>query len=114
MIQVFENDALSQLCDSDPDMHVAQICFENMSAQQFSSIADEYPDLVTRLHTHARLMCNFGLDASIPWLKDTEDTNCFICKEDIENTDPFLFDCPHFKENFDSIWRNLDLKIIKS
>ena len=37
-----------------------------------------------------------------------------FCKEDIENTNHFLLDCPQFKENFDSIWSNLDLKIIKS
>ena len=45
-IQVFPSFA-----NSHPDMHVAQSCFENMSIQQFWSIADEYPDLVTRLHS---------------------------------------------------------------
>ena len=113
-IQVFEGDAWPQFCNSHPDMHVAQSCFENMSIQQFWSIADEYPDLVTRLHTQARLMSKFGLNASVPWLKDTEGALCFICKEDIENTYHFLLDCPQFKENFDSIWRNLDLKIMRS
>ena len=45
-------------------MHVAQSCFENTSIQQFWSIADEYLDLVTRLHTQARLMSQFGLNAA--------------------------------------------------
>ena len=85
-----------------------------MSIQQFWSIAYEYPDLVTRLHTQARLMGNFGLNASVPWLKDIQGALCFICEEDIENTDHFLIDCPLCKENFDSIWRNLDLKIMRS
>ena len=88
--------------------------FENMSIQQFWSIAYEYPDLVTRLHTQARFMGNFGLNASVPWLKNIEGAICFICKDYIENTDHFLLDCPQFKENFDSIWRNLDLKITRS
>ena len=113
-IQVFEGDAWSQFCNSHPDMHVDQSCFENMSIQQLWSIADEYLDLVTRLHMQARLMRNFGLNASVPWLKDTEGALCFICKEDIENTDHFLLDCPQCKVNFDSIWRNLDLKIMRS
>ena len=82
-----------------------------MSIQQFWSLADEYPDLVTRFDTQARLMGNFGLNASVPWLKDTEGALRFICKEDIKNTDHFLLDCPRFKENFDSIWRNLDKKL---
>ena len=105
-IQVFEGDAWSQFRNSHPDMHVAQSCFETMSIQQFWSIADKYPDLVTRLHTQARRMGNFGLNASVPWLKDSEGTLCFICKEDIRNADHYLLDCPHFKENFDSIWHN--------
>ena len=78
------------------------------------SIADEYPDLVTRLHTQARLMSNFGINADVPCLTGTEGALCFICKKDIENTDHFLLDCPQFKDNFDSIWRNLDLKIMRS
>ena len=97
-IQVFEGDACSRFCNSQPDMHVVQSCFKNMSIQQFWSIADEYPDLVTRLHTQVRLMGNFGLSAAVPWLKDTEGVLCFICKEDIENTDHFLLDCPQFNE----------------
>ena len=115
-IQVFEGggDAWPQFCNSHPDMYVAQSCFENMSIPQFWSIADEYPDLVTRLHTQARLMGNFGLNACVPWLKDTDCALCFICKEDIENTYHFLLDCPQFEENFDSIWRDLDLKIMSS
>ena len=84
-IQVFEGDAWSKFCNSHPDMHVVQSCFENMSIQQFWSIADEYLDLVTRLqlYTQAMLMGNFGLNASVPWLKDTEGALCFISKEDI-------------------------------
>ena len=56
-------------------------------------------------------MGNFDLDTSVPWLKDIEGAFCFICKEDIKNTDHFLLDCPQFRENFDSIGRNLDLKL---
>ena len=59
-------------------------------------------------------MGNFGLNASVHWLKDTEGALCFICKKDIENKDHFLLDCPQFEENVDSIWRNLDLKIMRS
>ena len=83
------------------------------------SIADEYPDPVTRLHTQARLMSNFGLNASVPWLKDTKGAICFFCKEDTENTDHFLPDSRDLtvhssEENFGSIWCNLDPKIMRS
>ena len=68
-----------------------------MSIQQFWSIADKYPNLFDCIH--ARLVGNFGLNASVPWLNGTEGALCFICKEDIKNTDHFLLDCPQFKEN---------------
>ena len=67
-------------------MHIIQTCFENISPSDFWSLADQYPDLVTRLHTQARLMGRFGLNDSVPWIRDTEGALCFICKEDIENT----------------------------
>ena len=82
--------------------------------QIFWSLADEYPDLVTRLHTQARLMGSFGLNGSVPWLKDTEVALCFICKEDVQNTYHYFLDCPQFKEKFDSVWRHLQLKITRS
>ena len=97
-----------------PDMHIIQICFENISPPDFWSLADEYPDLVTRLHMQERLMGSFGLNGSVPWLKDTEGVLCFICKEDIENTYHFFLDCPKFKESFDSVWRNLQLRVTRS
>ena len=59
-------------------------------------------------------MSSFGLNGSVPWLNDTEDALCFICKEDVENTYHFFLDCPQFKENFDSVWRNLQLKVTRS
>ena len=40
-------------------------------------------------------MGSFGLNVSVKWLKDRED-------------------CPQFKENFDSVWRNLQLKVTRS
>ena len=90
-IRVFENDAWLQFCDNHPDIHIIQTCFENISPPDFWSLADEYPDLVTRLHTQARLMGGFDLNGSVPWLKDMEGALCFICKEDVENTYHFFF-----------------------
>ena len=59
-------------------------------------------------------MGNFGLNGSVSWLNDTEGALCIICKEDIETSDHFILDCSQLKEKFDSIWHNLELKIIRS
>ena len=77
-----------------PDIHIIQTCFENISPPVFWFLADEYPDLVTHLHTQARLMGSFGLNGSAQWLKDMEGALCFICKEDVENTYHFLSGLP--------------------
>ena len=53
-------------------MRVIEACFENIPPHHFWSLADEYPDLVTRMHTQVRLIRNIGLDRSVPWLKDTK------------------------------------------
>ena len=53
-------------------MHIIQTCFKTISPPDFRSLADEYPDLATRLHTQARVIGSFGLNGSVPWLKDTE------------------------------------------
>ena len=114
MIQVFENDIWLQFRDTHLNMHIAQICFENISHRYFWSLADEYPVQVIGLDTQARLMGSFGLNDSVPWLKGTEGALYFTCKQDKENTCHFVLDCPQFKENFDSVWRNLELKILRS
>ena len=93
-IRVFENDAWLQFCDNHPDIHTIQTCFENISPPDFWSLADEYPDLVTRLHTQPRLLGSSGLNGSVPWLKDTEGALCFICKDDVENTYHFFSGLP--------------------
>ena len=55
-IQVFENDVWVRFCDTHPGTHIAQTCFESVSPPDFWTLADEYPDLVTRLHAQATLM----------------------------------------------------------
>ena len=67
-------------------MHITRTCFENISPPDFWSLADEYPHLVIRLHTQARLIGgSFGLNGSVPWLKYMDGALHSICKEDIEN-----------------------------
>ena len=80
-IRVFENDAWLQFCKNHQDIYIIKTCFENISPPDFWSLADEYPDLATRLYTQAMLMGSFGLNDPVPWLKDTEGALRFSCKE---------------------------------
>ena len=55
-------------------------------------------------------MGNFGFSAELPWASKADDALCFICKESNDNFYHFLFDCPYFRDNFDSLWSSLVIK----
>ena len=61
-----------------------------------------------------RLTSNFGLNGCIPWLQNTDGATCFICKEEVVSVTHFLLDCSYFRNNFDSLWNKLKLKIVQS
>ena len=101
-----------ELCSGHPNMHVAQACLENVSPSKFWSLADLYPDMVSRLHTQVRLMGNLCLNGGIRWLFKTEGSLCFICKENTETVYDHFIECPPFRNNYNSLWSNLKIKII--
>ena len=59
-------------------------------------------------------MGSLGLNGGIPWLRNTKDTLCLICKQDNETLSHFLFVCTSFRRHFDSLWANLISKINNS
>ena len=107
-----EADDWFRFCSDDPSMRVAQTCLENISPYQFWSIADHYPDLVSRLHVQIRLMGNFGLNGGVPWLTNTDGELCLFCENSVEDVSHFLSDCSSFRDNFESLWSNLSQKLI--
>ena len=70
-----------RFCSDHPGMRVAQTFLENISSYQFWSIADRYPDLVSRLHVQIRLMGNFGLNGDVPWLTNTDGEFCLFLQK---------------------------------
>ena len=59
-------------------------------------------------------MGQFGLSGAIPWLRDSDEAFCFVCKQDVESVTHFLLGCSYFKQNFLFLWRNLKIKITVS
>ena len=80
----FQKHAWDSFCEPHPDMRVAHWYLENVPPFCFWSLANRFPDLVSRLHIQVRLLNNFGLNGCIPWLQNTGGAICFICKEEIE------------------------------
>ena len=75
----------------------------NVTPYQFSCLADNYPDLVSRMHIQIRLMGNFGLNCGVLWHIGTNGSLCLTCKQGTEDVTHFLLDCPFFKENVNSV-----------
>ena len=59
-------------------------------------------------------MGNFGFSACVPWTVRADESLCFVCKEAKDDLYHFLFVCPYFRKNFDSLWSNLDVKASNS
>ena len=58
-VRNFEDNAWVDYCVNHPGMHIAQACLKNVTPYQFWCLADNYPDLVSRMHIQIRLMGNF-------------------------------------------------------
>ena len=84
-------------CSDHSGMRVAQTCPANISPYHFWSIADRYPDLVSRLHVQIRLMGNFGLNGDVPWLINTDGKFCFFAKIVLRMSAIFLWIVPVLK-----------------
>ena len=112
-IREFEANAWDTFISDHPNLYLAQACLENTSSPKSWSISEQFPDLVCCLHSQGRLMGNLGLNGGIPWLKNTEGTLCFICKQE-NQTLSYFFVCISFRQHFDSLWVNLVSKINNS
>ena len=77
-------------------------------------LADNYPDLVSRMHIQIRFVGNFGLNCGVPWQAATNGSLSLICKQDTQDLTHFLLDCPFFKENVDSVWLNIKARIAET
>ena len=49
-VRNFEDNAWADHCVSHPSMHIAQACLKNVTPYHFWCLADNYPDLVSRMH----------------------------------------------------------------
>ena len=59
-------------------------------------------------------MGNFGLSGGVPWHVGTSESLFLICIEGTDYVTHFLLDCPFFKENVDSVWLNIKVRITET
>ena len=110
-IQESEVNTRKNVVITQPSYKLAETCLDLVSPQMFWFISNQYTDLVTRLHVQIRLIGNFGFSACVPWTTRAVESLCFVYKEAKDDLYHFLFVCPYFRKNFDSLWSNLDVKV---
>ena len=93
-------------------MEISRLFLENMPPDTFWSISNKFPDLVKHLHQQVRLIANYSLNGSVPWLWGTNGALCFLCKDEVEDCSHFFLRCKTVKANFSSLWQNLNSKIL--
>ena len=72
-------------CTHHSSLQVDQVCLENVSPHQFWCIANNFPDLVSRLHVQIKLMGKCGLIVEFHGFPTLMVSIVFFCKESIED-----------------------------
>ena len=83
-VRNFEDNAWADYCVNHPSMHIAQACLKNVTPYQFWCLADNYPNLVSRMHIQIRFIGNFSLNCGVLWHAGTNRPLCLICKHGTE------------------------------
>ena len=94
--------------------------FQSLPPHSFWSLNSSFPDLVPKFRNEVRLMGSHGLQRGIPWLKETDQAICPMCKSGTEDLTHFLLKffweslfskvgicCPHEAGTFKTFSVNL-------
>ena len=83
------------------------LILKNTVLAKFWSLSSLFPDLVPKFRTQIRLVGSFGLQGSVPWLKDSSEALCPLCKAEVEDNIHFFFQCNSLMNKWDTFWANL-------
>ena len=88
--KVYKHDKEKLLCHSSESSDLTVPIFRSLPPHSFWFIASSFPDLVPKFRSQVRLMGSHGLQGGIPWLKETDQTICPLCKSGTEDLTHFL------------------------
>ena len=71
------------------------LILKNLVPAKFWSLSSLFPDLVPKFGTQIRLFGSFGLQGSVPWIKDLSEALCPLCKAEVEDNIHFFFSAIH-------------------
>ena len=85
--------------------------FQSLPPHSFWSLTSSFPDLVPKFRNQVRLMGSHGLQGGIPWLKETDQAICPLCKSGTEDLTHFLLKCSALKDEWKFFWESLFSKV---
>ena len=85
--------------------------FQSFPPHSFWSLTSSFPDLVPKFRNQVRLMGSHGLQGGIPWLKETDQAICPLCKSGTEDLTHFLLKCSALKDEWKFFWESLFSKV---
>ena len=93
--------------------HVSWTTFNLKKSHTFTSLVyyQLNPDLVPKFRNQVRLMGSRGLQGGIPWLKETDQAICPLCKSGTEDLTHFLLKCSALKDEWKSFGKAYFLKL---
>ena len=103
-IDHFQTQEWQDYIDSHPYLILVHQTFSELKPSQFWRITSDHPDSVPKLNLQLRLMGNFGLQSSLPWLRADNSDKCLLCKRESETLYHFVLRCPYFKSDWIRFW----------
>ena len=86
---------------------MASRCIGSVAPAKFWSRSSLFPDLVPKFRTQIRLIGSFGLQDSVPWLKDSSEALCPLRKAEVEDNIHFFFKCNSLMNEWDTFGAKL-------
>ena len=74
-------------------------------------MTSSFPDLVPKFQNLVRLMGSHGLQGGIPWLNETDQAICPMCKSCTEDLTHVLLKCSALKDGWEFFWKSLFSKV---
>ena len=100
-IYKYDKEKLLYYASESSDMTVS--IFRSLPPHSFWSITSSFPNLVPKFRNQVRLMGGHG-QGGIPWLKETDQAICPLCKSGTEDFTHLLLKCSALKDEWEFFW----------
>ena len=109
--KVYKYDKEKLLSYASESSNLTVSIFQSLPPHSFCSITSFCPDLVPKFGNQVRLMGSHVLQGGIPWLKETDQAICPLCKSGTEDLTHFLLKCSALKDEWEFFWESLFSKV---